>query len=151
MAASLQTWSPLDGLWNLHDDMNNFFKRLGIADNRAMAKSGDENVMWYPSVDICEDNESIKLRVDLAGLEKKDVKINVEEGVLTIRGERSFGKEDKKEDYHRIERNYGTFARSFSLPPSADQNDIRAAMNNGLLEVLISKKREAKPREIEIN
>ncbi len=145
MTRALQGWSALNDIWNLQDELNNFFGR-----GKTPAKTGDENAMWYPSVDICEDKESVKLRVDLAGLEKGDVKINVEEGVLTIRGERSMAKEDKKENYHRIERSYGTFSRSFTLPSSADEQKIAANMKNGLLEVLIPKKEEAKPREIEV-
>jgi len=81
---------------------------------------------------------------------QKDVKISVKDGVLTIRGEREFKEEEKKKNYYRIERSYGTFARSFTLPTQVEADKINAAMKDGVLEVTVPKKEEAKPKEIEI-
>ena len=109
-----------------------------------------ESVGWTPAVDIYEDDEGVTLRFELAGVEPKDVDIRFENGVLTLRGERKLEKEEKRENYHRVERSYGTFTRSFTLPGTVDAEKIRAESKNGVLTVSLPKKAEAKPRAIEV-
>ena len=109
-----------------------------------------ESVGWTPSCDIFEDEDGLALRFDLAGVDPKDVDIQFENGVLTLKGERKLEKEDKRDNYHRIELAYGTFTRSFSLPGTVDAEKIRAEAKNGLLTVHLPKRLEAKPRAIQV-
>jgi HSP20 family protein len=121
-----------------------FFGRFNFVNDEL--KSGT----WAPAVDVAEENGKILVRVEVPGVEEKDLKVNFEDGLLTVSGERQF---ERKEDrnYHRIERSYGSFVRTFSLGPSADVNGIAATYRNGILEIEIPKKEEAKPKQIEIN
>ena len=105
---------------------------------------------WAPPVDVAEDAERIHVKVEVPGMDEKDLKVNYQDGLLTISGERQF---EKKEDrnYHRIERAYGSFQRTFTLPRTVDGSAISATYNNGVLEIEIPKREEAKPRQIQIN
>jgi HSP20 family protein len=103
-----------------------------------------------PSVDVFEDNAAISLSVELPGLEKKDIKLEVEENILTISGERKFEHEDKRANYHRVERCYGDFSRSFTLGAIVDQDHILAAMDRGVLTVTLPKREESRARQIEV-
>lgn len=147
MTRHLQTWSPFSDLWNLQDEMNRVFRTFGTGLTRREGDSG-EPALWSPAVDIAEDKEAVKITAELAGMKHHEVKINVEHGVLTLKGERRFSEETKKENYARVERSYGAFSRSFALPPTVDPDRIKAAMKDGLLEILIPKKEEAKPKEV---
>lgn len=135
-------WEPFRDLARLQDEMTRLF------DDRAY-RSG-ESVGWTPSCDIFEDEDGLALRFDLAGVDPKDVDIQFENGVLTLKGERKLEKEDKRENYHRIELAYGTFTRTFSLPGTVDAEKIRAEARNGLLTVYLPKRVEAKPRAIQV-
>ena len=118
-------------------------------DDRLIPRTG-ESVGWTPKVDIFEDEEGVSLRFELAGVDPKDVDIRFENGVLTLRGERKMEKEEKKENYHRVELSYGTFTRSFSLPGTIDAEKIKAESKHGVLTVLLPKKPEAKPKSIQV-
>jgi HSP20 family protein len=118
-----------------------------------LAFFGEEPVSitaWTPSVDIFETETEIVVKAEIPGIKKDDVKLNVQDNVLTISGERKFEQETKKENYLRVERGYGNFTRSFTLPPSVDFKKITAEFKDGLLEVKLPKMAEAKPKEIEI-
>lgn len=141
----MQKWEPIRDLWDLSDDLNKFFFGFGHQ------KGEEETAMWAPTMDIYEDKEAIKVYVDLPGMQKKDVAISIEENVLTVKGERKFEEEDKKKNYYRIERSYGTFRRSFALPNNVDTGKISANMKDGILTIYVPKKEESKPKEIEIN
>ena len=121
-----------------------FFGRFEFMDDAL--KTG----MWAPAVDVAEDQDRIHVKVEVPGMEEKDLQVHFEDGLLTIRGERQF---DRREDrnYHRIERAYGSFVRTFSLPRSVDPSKIVANYRNGVLEIEIPKKEEAKPKQIAIN
>lgn len=149
MTQKMRVWSPFSDVWDLQDEMNRLFRTFGTGLSRREGDSGELS-LWSPSVDIAEDKEAVKITAELPGMKQTDVKINVEDGVLTIKGDRRFSEETKKENYCRIERSYGAFSRSFSLPPTVEPDRIKAAMKDGLLEVLIPKKEEAKPKEIQI-
>lgn len=140
--AMLSRWEPFRDLARMQDEMNRLF------DDR-LARTG-ESVGWTPACDIFEDEEGVTLKFELAGVEPKDVDVRFENGVLTLRGERKLEREDKRENYHRIERSYGTFTRSFSLPGSVDAEKIRADAKNGVLQVFLPKRAEAKPRAIQV-
>ena len=105
---------------------------------------------WTPSCDIYEADNHYVLKVELPGLKREDVKINIENNVLTIRGERKFEEETKRENFRRLERSYGEFMRSFTLPGEIDANHIKAEYKDGLLEVLLPKNERAKPKAIEV-
>jgi HSP20 family protein len=105
---------------------------------------------WRPAVDIYEDENEIVLDVEVPGLKKEDIKINIENDVLTITGERKFERENKEDNFHRIERAYGSFYRSFTLPNKVDSGRIEAKYNDGVLKVSLPKREEAKPRQIDV-
>jgi HSP20 family protein len=121
-----------------------FFGRFEFVDD-AM-KSGT----WAPPVDVAEEGDKILVKVEVPGVNEKDLKVNFEDGLLTVSGERQFERKDER-NYHRIERTYGTFVRSFNLPRSVDASAIKASYLNGVLEIEIPKREEAKPRQIQIN
>lgn len=105
---------------------------------------------WSPSCDIYETENEIVVKAEIPGVKKEDVKLSVQDNVLTLSGERKFEEETKKENYVRVERGYGSFTRSFTLPPSVDAKKISAEFKDGLLEVKLPKLEEAKPKEVEI-
>ena len=122
-----------------------FFGRFNFLDDNTLGGSN-----WAPPVDVAEDGEKILVKVEVPGMEEKDLKVNFQDGLLSVSGERQFERKDDR-NYHRIERSYGSFVRTFSLPRSVDANAIVAHYRNGVLEIEIPKKEEAKPRQIEIN
>lgn len=136
-------WEPFRDLARLQDEMSRLF-----LDERGY-RTG-ESVGWTPQCDIFEDEDGLAIRFDLSGVDPKDVDIRFENGVLTLKGERKLEKEDKRENYHRIEMSYGTFTRSFSLPGTVDAEKIRAESKNGMLTVFLPKRVEAKPRAIQV-
>jgi HSP20 family protein len=140
--AIMTRWEPFRDLMRLQDEVGRLF-------DERLYRNG-ESVGWTPAVDIYEDDEGVTLRFELAGVEPKDVDIRFENGVLTLRGERKLEKEEKRENYHRVERSYGTFTRSFTLPGTVDAEKIRAESKNGVLTVALPKKAEAKPRAIQV-
>ncbi|HEY2322472.1 MAG TPA: Hsp20/alpha crystallin family protein [Thermoanaerobaculia bacterium] len=121
-----------------------FFGRFNFLDDQPASGS------WAPPVDVAEEKDHILVKVEVPGVDEKDLRVNFEDGLLTVSGERQF---ERKEDrnYHRIERSYGSFVRTFSLGRSVDPNAITASYKNGVLEIAIAKKEEAKPRQIQIN
>jgi HSP20 family protein len=121
-----------------------FFGRFNFLDDNL--NSGT----WAPPVDVAEDSEKIHVKVEVPGMEEKDLKISFEDGLLSVSGERQFERREDR-NYHRIERTYGSFVRTFSLPRSIDVNAIVANYRNGVLEIDIPKKEDAKPRQIQIN
>ena len=150
MTRKLQVWSPFRDLWDLHDEIDRLFYRSGRGRRGRRGEEEGEIAVWAPAVDICDDKEAVKITAELPGMKREEVKISVDDGALTIKGERRFTDETKKDNYHCIERSYGTFYRSFSLPPTVDADKIKATMKDGVLEILIPKKEEAKPKSIEI-
>ena len=140
--AMMTRWEPFRDLARLQDEMSRVF------DDR-LYRAG-ESVGWTPACDIYEDDEGVTLRFELAGVDPKDVDVHFENGVLTVKGERKLEKEEKRENYHRVERSFGTFTRSFSLPGSVDAEKIKAETKNGVLTVALPKKAEAKPRAIQV-
>ena len=105
---------------------------------------------WTPLADITEDDREYVIKAELPELRKEDVKVTVENGVLTISGERKFEKEEKKKKYHRVERGYGSFVRTFALPEDADADKVKAVFKQGMLEVHLPKNEKAKPKQIEV-
>jgi HSP20 family protein len=124
-----------------------------LAAREATANGGKEAltvVQWSPLVDITEDEKEYLIKAELPGLKKEDVRLTVENDVLTVSGERKFEKEDNGKKYHRIERAYGSFVRSFSLSEDADGRNVTADFNDGVLQVHLAKSVKAKPKAVEI-
>jgi HSP20 family protein len=121
---------------------------------RNMPSAGRDEAMalvdWAPAVDVMETDEEFQIRAELPGVEKKDVKLSVENGVLLISGHREQEKEEKGKRYHRIERAYGNFARSFTVPEAVDAEKVTADFKNGLLTVHLPKSEKARPKSIEV-
>jgi len=140
--ALLTRWDPFRDIARLQEEMGR------VLDDRLL-RAG-ESMGWTPSVDIYEDGEEVVVRAELAGVDPKDVDIRFENGVLTVKGERKLEKEEKKENYHRVELAYGIFTRSFSLPGTIDPEKIKAEAKNGVLAVHLPKKPEAKPKAIQV-
>ncbi len=144
-------WEPFRDLVSLQDRMNRIFDdafrgaRPGTEEEWALGGS------WAPAVDIYEQGHDIVLKAELPGVDPKDVDVRVENNVLTLRGERKFDNEVKRESYHRVERAYGAFSRSFTLPNVVDTEKIKAEFKDGVLRVSLPKKEEAKPKQVAIS
>ncbi|KAA3602169.1 MAG: Hsp20/alpha crystallin family protein [Calditrichaeota bacterium] len=144
---SIIRWNPEKSLFNFEKEMNNLLDNFGIF------RKNDEafdNAVWSPLTDIVEEKDNFVLRLDLPGLNREDVKINFTNNTLSVSGERKFENETKDKNYHRVERAYGKFYRSFTLPKEVKQEEIDANFKNGQLTISIPKAEEAKPKEIEI-
>ena len=137
---------PFRGFSTLHDQVNRLF-------NAGFSNQGDESALttWAPSVDIYETPNDLVVKADLPDVNEKDIDIRVENNLLTIRGERKFEKSVSEENYLRVERTYGTFSRSFSLPNAVNAESIHAEYKNGVLTINLPKREESKPRQVKIN
>jgi len=142
--------------WNPLREMDDLFNQLGRSCGRVPARrgeSGQETMTihdWSPSVDVSETDNEFLIKVELPGVDKQDVKVSIHEGVLTIQGERKLEREEKNKKYHRVEREYGRFARSFVLPENVDETSVSAGHKDGLLNVTLGKVEQAKPKAIEV-
>jgi len=146
--SSMIRWEPFRELATMRDRMGRLF---GEFPGRPWAT--DEGLtagLWNPQVDVYETADSIVLTADLPGMKEEEVDISVEGNLLTIKGERKKEEEIKEKDYFRVERSYGTFTRSFSLPPTVDPGKIDAAFSRGVLKITLPKREESKPKQIKV-
>ena len=144
-------WEPFRDLVTVQERMNRIFDEAF----RGAGRGGGEDDWalggtWAPAVDIYEQDGNLVLKAELPGIDPKDVDVRVENNVLTLRGERKFESEVKREKYHRVERAYGSFSRSFTLPSVVDTDKIKAEFKDGLLRVTLPTREEAKPKQISI-
>jgi len=142
---ALIRWNP----WREIEEMADRYTRTvgqGQTGSQEVVATGD----WAPRVDIAETDNAFEIKAELPEVKKEDVKVSVYNGVLTIRGERIQEKEENGKKFHRVERKYGSFTRSFTLPDNVDENDIKAAFKDGVLNLQIHKTEEAKPKAIEV-
>ena len=146
---ALTRWDPFK---EMEETQNRLARILGLSPTRAGTcdKEAMTIAQWAPSVDISEDDKEWLVKTDLPEVKKEDVKVTVENGVLTITGERKFEKEEKDKKYHRIERAYGNFLRSFALPDAADGSKVAAEFKDGVLKVHLPKSEKAKPKAVEV-
>ncbi len=146
-------WEPVRELQTIQQEMNRLFS--SFFDTPTHAGSGNGNGAaarrWIPAMDLVETEDHFVRRADLPGLDQGDVKIEVQDNVLTVSGERKFEHEAKKDGFYRLERGSGAFSRSLTLPEGVDAEAIAAAFEKGVLEVRIPKPEERKPRRVEIN
>ncbi len=140
-------YDPFREMRSLQDEVNRLFAS-------SFSRGGNDNDLmrgaWSPSVDIFENQNEIVLEAELPGMRPEDVNISIENNVLTIHGERKFEKKDEQDNFHRVERSYGSFTRSFTLPPTVQSENAQAEFENGVLKLTLAKREEAKPRRIEI-
>jgi HSP20 family protein len=139
-------WEPQRGLTTLQDQINHLF-------SNSFDRTSEEGSLsaWAPAVDIYETEHELVVKADLPDIDPKDLDIRVENNILTIRGERKFEKQVNEDKYLRVERSYGSFARSFTLANTVDAEAIKADYQNGVLTLTIPKREEAKPKQIKVN
>lgn len=148
--ANIVQRNPFRELNTLQERLNQLFNQpfepfAALGTNQALTASS-----FVPAVDIYEDAQNIVLTAELPGIEEKDLDIRMENGVLTLSGERKMEHEETQENFHRVERSYGRFTRSFTLPPTVDPNNVKAHFDNGVLKVTLLKREEAKPKQIQV-
>ena len=139
---------PIQDLFSIHNEMNRLFDNWY---RPARYRAEGENLDWMPVVDILEANEHVEIRAEIPGLSEKDVQVSVTDDVLTLKGEKTQKSEENDQKYHRVERSYGRFQRSFTLPANLNPEDIKAKFTNGVLTVSIPKAKEVQPKEVQIS
>lgn len=149
---SIVKWNPARELLNMEREFNKLFNSFGrrFGQSESDSKEEYENAVWMPLTDITEDKENYFVMLDLPGVSKEDVKVSYADGQLSISGERKQEKESKDSKYHRVERAYGKYYRSFTLPQQVKEDKIEAEFKDGQLTVTVPKAGEAKPKELEI-
>jgi len=141
-------WEPFRDLLATQDRFNRLFNETF---SRAFGDGGElTQTGWLPAVDVYETDQNVVLKAEMPGVDPKNVEIRVEDGTLYLKGERKFEKDVKEESYHRVERSYGSFTRSFALPSSVDAEKATAEYKDGVLTLTLPKKEEAKPKTIKI-
>ncbi|MEW5975539.1 MAG: Hsp20/alpha crystallin family protein [Acidobacteriota bacterium] len=146
---TITKWEPLRDLLTLQDRMNRLFD-----DSMRSVRGTDEalsSALWSPPVDIYETEGEVILKAELPEVNQNQIDIKVENNTLTISGERALERDAKRENFHRIERAYGSFSRSFSLPTTIDQEKIRAEYKDGILKLTMPKREETKPKQIKVS
>ncbi|MBI4468440.1 MAG: Hsp20/alpha crystallin family protein [Acidobacteria bacterium] len=140
--------SPLRELSTLNERLNRMFNEVRFPSFQG--QDLELATSWVPAVNIFENDQEVSVSVDLPGIKKEDVEITLENNVLTLKGTRKLENEEKRENYHRVERAYGTFARSFNLPNTVDAEKIGAEYQDGVLHIHLPKREESKPRQISV-
>ena len=146
---ALVRWTPMGNLQSFQHEMNRMFDEFFRGGNGEAAGTGLSS--WTPAVDIHETEDAFVIKAELPGVSKDDVSIDVHQNTLTLRGQRKHEAEVKNERYHRVERAYGTFQRSFVLPAMVDHDKVQATYKDGVLELHLPKSEAAKPKRISIN
>lgn len=146
---SSREFVALDPFRNFEDRMKRFFGE-GLDPFKKLAEENWSLATWSPTCDIFETDNEIVVKAELPEVKKEDVNVSIENNVLSIRGERKFSEETKKENYHRLERSYGEFFRSFTLPNVVDATKVNAEFKEGILRVTLPKREEAKPKQVEV-
>jgi HSP20 family protein len=147
---SVVRWDPFRELEDMSERLNRVFGRSALARSESASKDAMTVFDWSPTVDIVETSEEFQIRAELPEVKKEDVKVSVDGGVLRIEGERKQEKEEKGKKFHRIERSYGSFLRTFTLPDNVDESKVQAEFKDGLLNVRLRKAEKAKPKSIEV-
>jgi HSP20 family protein len=142
---AITRWDPFREVAALQNRVNSLFREMNDSDSPLTTAS------FVPAVDIYEDTKKVVLKLEVPGIDEKDLDVRVENNTLTVKGERKFEKEEKEENFHRIERRYGSFYRAFTLPSTVDTEHIGASYHAGVLKLELNKKAEAQPKQIKIN
>src|SRR6059036_4338768 len=142
----LTRWDPFREFSTLQDRMNRLFQQSYGDREESLTTT-----TFAPPVDVYEDEHNVTLKIEVPGIDEKDIDVRIENNTLTVHGERKFEKEEKEENYRRVEREYGSFTRSFTLPSTVDPNNVQANYEKGILKIQLAKKAEAKPKQIKVN
>lgn len=142
-------WDPFDALLGAQDDLNRLF-RSGWLRGTASEGTSSQAGTWAPAIDIYETEDSLVVEAEVPGVEPGDISVTLDDGVLTLRGERKLEKEVKEENYHRVERAYGAFQRGIRLPSDLDPDKVKASFDNGVLKVTVEKTAPKKPKSISV-
>ena len=143
----LTRWDPFREFSTLQDRMNRLFRdSYGDRGEEALTTS-----TFAPPVDVYEDEHNITLKIEVPGIDEKDIDVRIENNTLTVHGERKFEKEEKEENFRRVEQQYGSFTRTFTLPNTVDAEHVQAHYDKGILKIQLAKKAEAKPKQIKVN
>ena len=144
----LTRWDPVRDLATMQNRINRFVRE-------SYSPEGPEEALtttsFAPPVDIYEDEHTITVKMEVPGIDEKDIDVRIENNTLTVHGERKMEKEEKEENFRRVERQYGSFTRSFTLPSSVDSGQVSAHYDKGVLKINLAKKAEAKPKQIKVN
>jgi HSP20 family protein len=141
---AISRWDPFREVVALQNRVNSLFRDIN-GDNDPVAAAS-----FVPAVDIYEDEKKVVLKLEVPGIEEKDLDVRVENHTLTVKGERKFEAEEKEQNFHRIERRYGSFFRAFTLPSTVDTENVSAGYHAGVLKLELSKKAEAQPKQIKV-
>ena len=143
----LTRWDPFREFNTLQDRMNRLLHdSYGEGREEALTTTA-----FAPPVDVYEDEHNITLKIEVPGIEEKDIDVRIENNTMTVHGERKFEKDEKEENYRRVERQYGSFTRTFTLPNTVDTENVSANYDKGVLKIKLAKKAEAKPKQIKVN
>ena len=143
----LTRWDPFREFTTLQDRMNRLFRdSFGSESQEAL-----NSTSFAPAVDVYEDEHNVTLKIEVPGIDEKDIDVRIENNTLTVHGERKFEKEEKEENFRRVERQYGSFTRSFTLPNTVDSEKVSANYDKGVLKITLAKKAEAKPKQIKVS
>src|SRR3954469_12313924 len=143
----LTRWDPFREFSTLQDRMNRLF-RDSYGDGREESLTSST---FAPAVDVYEDAHNVVLKIEVPGIDEKDIDVRIENNTLTVQGERKFEKEEKEENFRRVESRYGSFTRTFTLPNTVDSDQVEANYDKGVLRIQLAKKSEAKPKQIRVN
>jgi HSP20 family protein len=138
-------WDPFREFATLQDRMNRLFRESQGSEESLTTSS------FAPPVDVYEDEHNVTLKIEVPGIDQQDIDVRIENNVLTVHGERKFEKEEKEENFRRVERQYGSFTRTFTLPTTVDAEKVSANYDKGILKIALPKKAEAKPKQIKVN
>ena len=141
-------WDPFREFSTLQDRLNRLFRESYGPEGREESLTTST---FAPPVDVYEDEHNVSLKIEVPGIDEKDIDVRIENNVLTVHGERKFEKEEKEENFRRVERQYGSFTRTFTLPSTVDAEKVSANYDKGILRIELPKKAEAKPKQIKVN
>ena len=147
----LARWEPLREFSTMQDRMNRMNRLFRESYNPEGPEEALTTTSFVPPVDTYEDEHNIVLKLEVPGIDEKDIYAHIDNNILTVHGERKIEKEEKEENFRRVERQYGSFTRSFTLPSSVDPGQVSAHYDKGVLNINLAKKAEAKPKQIKIN
>ena len=144
----LTRYEPFREFATIQDRMNRMFRDFYAPEGREDALT---NTAFAPPVDVYEDEHNVTLKIEVPGIDEKDIDVRIENNTLTVHGERKFEKEEKEENYRRVERQYGSFTRTFTLPNTVNHDNVQADYDKGVLKIKLEKKAEAKPKQMKVN
>src|ERR1700682_5922095 len=147
----LTRWEPFREYSTMQNRINHMNRLFRESYSPAAPEEALTTTNFAPPADIYEDEHNITLKIDVPGIDEKDIDVRIEGNTLTVHGERKFEKEEKEENYRRVERQYGSFTRTFNLPSTVDHENVQADYDKGVLKIKLAKKAEAKPKQIKVN